>query len=372
VRTPTFRTFYIYNSICKKVRKSGVLDSSHVLTLYNHAEILTCPERLEATKEALAMLFVSRFDKIGEQLRNSKYVVHDQDQNIFTMLEEHLKGKRTYAITPFDAFDVALWCGADFDDHTGEKPRYDDVKAFTRFCAEKGIPCIVMRSGSHSGHHVIIPIAPVDTFTAYKFIRQLLHDAPVPNKDHIDLFPMNKKPLNSKKTARGYGNQLRIPLGFNWKAKCWSDVVDPVSLEPTSKIDVSKVLLIRPVQVREKAQKREKDVEKVQNKNHMVNGFRDCLERALREDLEGSNGHATRVAVACEALNCGMSEAETVELFKGQRDFVRAVSEKNVKFIFMKGYKAWSCKRIAEKCAPFVNCAQCPYQQQQAATGEVI
>jgi len=55
-----------------------------VLTLYNHAEILTCPERLEATKEALAMLFVSRFDKIGEQLRNSKYVVHDQDQNIFT------------------------------------------------------------------------------------------------------------------------------------------------------------------------------------------------------------------------------------------------------------------------------------------------
>jgi len=105
---------------------------------------------------------------------------------------------------------------------------------------------------------------------------------------------------------------------------------------------------------------------------NMENGFRECLKNALGEELEGSNGHAMRVAIACEALNCGLSEDETVELFKGQRDFVREVSAKNVRFVFMKGYKSWSCKTIAAKCAPFVNCARCPYQEQHAATGEAI
>ncbi|MCJ7444435.1 MAG: hypothetical protein MUO26_07895 [Methanotrichaceae archaeon] len=62
-----------------------------------------------------------------------------------------------------------------------------------------------------------------------------------------------------------------------------------------------------------------------------------CLVAALNDQLNKSDGNETRLAIACEALSCGKSRAEVINLFTGQDDFIEATTARYVDFIIVRG-----------------------------------
>ena len=84
------------------------------------------------------------------------------------------------------------------------------------------------------------------------------------------------------------------------------------------------------------------------------------LVAALNDQLNKSDGNETRLAIACEALSCGKSRAEVINLFTGQADFVEATTARYVDFIIVRGCHRWKCEKIQDKCGRFVDCERCP------------
>jgi len=108
---------------------------------------------------------------------------------------------------------VCLWCAVDFDDHDGNTPRTEDVKEFTAYLRSKEIPYFALRSGSHLGYHVWIPLDPTDTFTAYKFIRQIFSESKLTNPNDVELFPKNERAATGIDLEKDLN--LFIPAAWN-------------------------------------------------------------------------------------------------------------------------------------------------------------
>jgi len=353
--------FYIYYNICKKVGKICIYDTKAYLSDEN---------LLEKNLVAFYSLILSRTDKIGLQDKEKKYnaktqeyyngyVVKAPEILLEDLIIKHLKGQETLALTPFDSSNECIWCAADFDDHKGDTSRIDDVKALTTLCAEKNIPYFVLRSGSHTGHHVWILLEPTDTYTAYKFIRQLIHDAPIPNKTEIEMFPKNKQANTKKGTVKGYGSQLKLPCAFNWKANKRSQFVDPVTLEPVDHIEITHVLRLR--RVPDVIPTKTRVSECIAPHELIPSGeIRPCLLEAIEQQLTGGDGHQTRVAIAAEAIASGLEREEIIDLFRSQADFDYERSAYQVEFAINKQYKRWKCSTIKEMCGKYIDCANCP------------
>jgi len=58
---------------------------------------------------------------------------------------------------------------------------------------------------------------------------------------------LSKKLTNNSKGAKGYGNHLKLPNAFNWKAGRRSMLVDPITLEPVPYITIPGVLRLHEI-----------------------------------------------------------------------------------------------------------------------------
>ncbi|MCJ7443742.1 MAG: hypothetical protein MUO26_04290, partial [Methanotrichaceae archaeon] len=162
------------------------------------------PEKLEETLLALG-LFISRTDKCGLQWHQPNaagewgYFVGSPSWEFSDLMRMHLGGKETLCLPPFNLEDICYFCAVDFDDHLGYMPQGENVMKFSQFLYSKGIPHIVVRSGTNDGYHVFIPLEPAKTFVAWKFIRQLIKDAGLGKVKEIETYPKQK----SVQTSRG-------------------------------------------------------------------------------------------------------------------------------------------------------------------------
>ena len=152
------------------------------------------------------------------------------------LMEKHLFHEETIALPPFDPYDNCYYCALDFDDHAGETPQSENVMRLTGFLKDCGLPCIAVKSGSNDGYHVFIPLVPTKTLAAHKFLKQIVKDSGLEDSKEIERYPKQK---SCRSTKGGYGNQIKIPLGFNWKAGKKSVVVDPNTLEPVDFVEVT-------------------------------------------------------------------------------------------------------------------------------------
>jgi hypothetical protein len=232
-----------------------------------------------------------------------------------------------------------------------------------------GIPYFVLLSGSNLGYHVWVLLDPCKTFTAHKFIRQLLHDTGFDNRTDIEAYP-KQKAANNSKGAKGYGNHLKLPNAFNWKAGRRSMLVDPITLEPVPYVTIPGVLRLHEInEVPVKHRKERKTISKpfVQipakyEPNGRISGnMRPCLLKALEQELTGGAGHMTRVAICHEALNAGMDRETVIDLFSGQADFNYEKTAGQVDYAIAQKYKKWRCDTIHDKCAQFIDCENCLY-----------
>ena len=337
------------------------------LKLYNRPQNA---EQVQDTLWAMLVLFVTRTDKCGLQWHqpgtNGKfgYRIGAPGCKFLDLLRQHLDGKETIAMPPFDFEDNCYFCAADFDDHAGNTPQSDNVKQFTGFLREKKLPHIVVKSGTNDGYHVFVPLVPTKTFTAMKFMKQLFKDAGLSDKkDSIERYPKQK---SVQTTRGGYGNQIKLPLGFNWKAGRKSILVDAQTLEPADCVEITQAVALCDVQepvagyrnkVRSCAQLT--STESAPESSTMRLCIRGIVDEGVQ--LIGSDGHFMRVAIAAEALRCGLSEAETVDLFRAQSDFAEETTTSNIRYIWANKYHQFRCETLQETCNSMVSkyCRSC-------------
>jgi len=357
-------TFPYYNLIGETVR---FLDAP--LRLHNRPK---SGEEFEQNYFALATLFVTRVDKCGLQWKRPNYkgefgyYTGAPRKSFKDLLEDHLFGTETIAMPPFDPYDNCYYCAVDFDDHDGDTPQSENVKKLTGFLKERGLPCVVVESGSNDGYHVVVPIIPVKTLVAHKFIRQLVKDAGLGDLK-LEKFPKQKSSSSAK---GGYGSQIKVPLGINWKVGKKSVVVDPLTLGQVDFVEVSHAVKLRdlPEPIEKKANKGTIACSSQRGgtaRTYPSGEMRPCLRGVIdsKIQLEGGEGHTMRVAIAAEALHCGLSEEETIDLFGNQDDFDEQTTFKNIQYIWNNNYRRYGCEKLQDQCSSLVQeyCEQCSF-----------
>jgi len=320
--------FYIYSYICEIVGKFKISEYK----LYNQNE---SPDWIENNSILFYTNIISRIDKCGLQDRYKKpdknwgYTTGIPKLPFDKLLLQHFNAKETIALPPFDTNDICYWCAADFDDHDGNNPQTDNVLKFTAYLRSLYIPYFVLLSGSNFGYHVWILLAPCKTYTAYKFIRQLFHDSGVKTLKDIEFYPKQKAASNSNNT-KAYGNHLKLPNAYNWKAGRRSVLLDPITLEYTPFVTIPGVLRLHEINEvpvkHHNADKKPKTYIPVNN-NFVNDGrtsgnIRPCLLNALNNQLTGGTGHMLRVAIAHDAINAGMDRESIIDIFSTQTDFI--------------------------------------------------
>lgn len=353
--------------------------SDDPLRLYNSP--ITC-EQFKRTYFAVATLFITRIDKCGVQWRHASskgkfgYITGAPSKHFKDLLEDHLWFADTIAMPPFDSDDNCYYVAVDFDDHDGNTPQSENVKKLTSFLKDRSIPCIAVKSGSNDGYHVFVPLVPTKTLVAYKFLKQLVKDAELDGHKEIERYPKQKSSSSSK---GGYGSQVKVPLGFNWKARKQSMVVDPYTLEPVEFVEVTNAVKLRdlpepPVETKSAKKKSTKEsktskrtfdsassqqTEAVYPSGEMRSCIRGVIDSAVQ--LKGGEGHQMRVAIAAEALRCGLNQEQAIDLFRKQKDFDVQTTRENIRYIWNNNYKRYSCEKLHEQCGSFVKgCEKCP------------
>lgn len=335
-------------------------------------------EEFEQNFFSLTTFFVSRIDKCGLQWKhadskgNFGYYTGAPTVPFQELIMDHLFERETIALPPYDLHDNCYFCALDFDDHAGDTPQSYNVKKLTGFLDQQTIPSIVVKSGSNDGYHVFIPLFPTQTFIAYKFIKQLVKDAGLEDIKPERL-PASK---SCKSTKKGYGKQIKLPLAYNWKADKKSVVVDPHTLEPVEFVEVTHAIKLRdiPEPIKTKAKKaakttsRQKAARTASSQTKSVfpsDEMRPCIREVIESkvQLEGGEGHAMRVAIAAEALRCGLSEEQAIDLFRSQDDFDEHTTLRNIQYIWENDYRRYSCETLQDKSGSFVkeSCRQCPF-----------
>jgi hypothetical protein len=364
LKNPIFPLYSIIGEIKGKLTISD-------FKLYNPNE---SPDWIENNSILFYTNIISRIDKCGFQ---NKYLEPDGSCRYKTLkpkipfealLIKHFNATETVALPPFDTNDICYWCAADFDDHKGLTPQTNNVMKFNQYLRSLGIPYFVLLSGSNLSYHVWILLEPCKTFTAHKFIRQLLHDTGFDNRTDIEAYPKQKSAGNANHGT--YGNHLKLPNAYNWKAGRRSMLVDPISLEPVPYITINGVLRLHeinevPVKARKERKVISKSFEQIPAKyepdGRISGNMRPCLVKALEQELVGGAGHQTRVAIAHEAINAGMDRESVIQLFSGQADFKYDTSAYQVDYAIAQKYKKWKCETIHKYCEQFIDCKNCLY-----------
>jgi hypothetical protein len=234
----------------------------------------------------------------------------------------------------------------------------------------------VVKSGSNDGYHVFVPLVPTTTLVAYKFIKQLVKDAGLDSHKEIERYPKQKSSSSSKGS---YGNQIKLPLGINRKAGKQSMVVDPYTLEPVEFIEVTNAVKLRdlpepPIETKSSQKKSTKESKTTKRTFESASGqqteavypseMRSCIRGVIDSgvQLNGGEGHQMRVAIAAEALRCGLNQEQAIDIFRNQKDFDEQTTLGHIHYIWNNNYKRYSCDKLQEQCGSFVKgyCEKCP------------
>ena len=168
------------------------------------------------------------------------------------------------------------------------------------------------------------------------------------NPSTVELFPKQEKI-----DENGFGNCIKLPLGFHQKERKWSRFLNLETLQPLpnetileaagasfSEKDLEKIveLALAPPQIQTKHCKT------VYKKSKRI---RPCIIEALKADLRKTQEHhLMRLAIATEYLANKYSVDDVTELFKTQLDFDAKKTKKQLEHAEKRGYKPFKCSKI--------------------------
>jgi len=229
-------------------------------------------------------LFVNRSDVYAEQMPDGHYKKISEPLTE-EVLNRHLKGEITIGTYQINASDnTAKWLCFDVDGHKVENP--DEVVREIFRAATSGInreSVLVEASGSRKSHHIWIFFLTAIPVEVARFLGQrILRLCEV--KD-VELFPKQERVSEDR-----FGNLVKLPLGFNRKAKRWSTFLDPHTLVPIDSTCLNQV--VPAILLENEIQRIWKEIEKRKKSKKIEKKFKPKLYRGvnpicIRKMLDG-------------------------------------------------------------------------------------
>jgi len=284
-------------------------------------------------------LFVSRRDTYAVQRvqgEDQSYIRVDEELTD-KVLKEHIEGKETVGIYQFGAGKGRVkWGCLDID---GEHVVNAGSKGYTLWqrLVSAGFPSesiLIEESGSPDSYHIWVFF---ENPTSAKSVKAFLEMIIKPIDSNIEVFPKQKDV-----GVDGYGNLVKLPLGFHKAAKKRSTCVMQ-SKDGTKAKDIDALKSIMPCKLPKLPTLK-------------TTGLRPCFVKAIEERLilEGSDGNNFRLALVCEMIAKGYTDEAMHEVFEIQSDYSREVTQQKIRESRDSKYQPWQCDTIKDKCFSLV------------------
>jgi hypothetical protein len=322
------------------------------------------------TAETLDRFFRSNKSLHAEQRSNATYYPHTTG-DWQSLIESMFCGEVTIATYGIGEAGHTVQCAFDIDNHNGTNPALPRVNAVIEHIEARGAQPVLIASGSTDCYHIHIPIVETELEASHEFMKAMYNELKQAHKD-LDLkHDTETFPKQKTATGKGVGNALKLPFAINRKSGRRAQLLDPDTKDP---IDV--IFITRVVEIRQP----EKEVVNVCTRQNLpasmlsaarparYRTMRPCIEAALNEQLNGSEGNDMRVAIACEALASGKKRDEIIELFARQADFDQTIAAKYVDYIIAEEYRPWRCETLQDKCSTLIDCSNCPMKKEMASS----
>ena len=299
---------------------------------------------------ALHKLFVNRPDSYIRQKKDGTY---EKEKKSLTpaILLAHQKGQITVATYQLNLENQVKWLCFDIDPQHNPEPLKTAIKLI-RTCLDQKLfnkSSIILEASRYPdpSYHVWVFFNPSIPAKAAQWLGEsVILKGQI--KTQVELFPKQ-----TEISQDGYGNAVKVPLGFHREEKKWSQFLDFETLQPLpngilfdveeatlSETDIEKVLFYADLP---------KFVRPKQNATFYRNSkkIRPCITEAIKNDLTGSpENHKMRVAVVAEYHAANYSKDDIIDLFKNQKDFNIKITTKQVEHSIRKPYPPFKCATI--------------------------
>lgn len=322
---------------------------------------------------ALQRLFVNRKDTYAKQTIDNQYI-REKKPLTLKVLQQHLKGEITVAAYQLSKENKVKELVFDIDPEHNSDP-LGTAKKLVEACLEKkhfyrnSVWLEASRYPDPSYHVRVLFSIPVLANVARWIGTKLLTFADI-NPNTVELFPKQKK-IDSD----GFGNCIKLPLGFHQEEKKWSKFLNLETLQPLPKeaiLDAEGVFfsekdLAKIVQLAEAPPAIQVKLCKTVYKRSKK--IRPCILEALKTDLRKTKEHhLMRLAIATEYLAADHPLEEVRNLFSSQLDYNEKETTKQIEYAKKRGYKPFKCSKI--KTLGFCISEACPIFRRTKRTFE--
>jgi hypothetical protein len=295
--------------------------------------------------------FITRYDVYAKQVDDGSYRKVTDGFVTRDLLKQHESGDVTVGFYQMYNEGTVRWICYDLDSHGDDCPVTTLLNTLNirERLDSMGIPYLVERSGSPNSYHIWIFLEPVDVFKAYYWARELIDGLDV----ECEIFPKQSKPME-------YGNLVKIPLALNRKTNGWSKIItrDEFHNVTVETVDISGY---EPhVDTRINSVTHHTGITYHTGVN--FGGMKPCIERLIKSDeqLTGTQGHFTRIAIVAELASLGWSRPDICEVFESQNDYDFITTSQQVDSVYH--YNRIRCSTLRNRCSSFINCKGCKYE----------
>ena len=301
--------------------------------------------------ETLIRQFINREDDYALQQPDGQYFRANKKLTSDTV-EQHLQGEITVATYQLNSENTVKELVLDIDPEHNANPAETAQKLVEASLENKRFPkkSVWLESSRYpdpSFHVRILFAVPIPAKVAKWLGAKLLTVANV-NPNTVELFPKQ-----TKIDSNGFGNCIKLPLGFHQVEKKWSRFLDHETWKPLpneaileaegvsfSEKDHQKITQlaeVKPAVQRQLSQKVYRSSKKI----------RPCIREAAKLDLRKTKeNHLMRLGIAVEYLANKTPVEEIKGNFKTQQDYNEKKTTKQIEHAKTKGYKPFTCNKI--------------------------
>jgi hypothetical protein len=281
-------------------------------------------------------LFIVREDTYAVQKVNrdgkQNYIRIDQPLTDEVLLK-HFRGENTVGTYQLDTEAMVKWGCLDLDGEHVTEAKEKTRRLWHRLVnlGLKSDQILLEESGSENSYHIWIFF---EEATSAKKAKAFLEWVARPIDPKIEVFPKQEKV-----GEEGYGNLVKIPLGFHKAAKRWSNCF----LQTGEGKGVTGFEALRHLKTCE--------LPKVPKLKTL--GLRPCFKRVIdgRWVLKGPEGDVFRLALAAEMLTNSFSDEEMHSVFALQPNYNYERTQEKLAYSKANGYHTWKCESITAQCS---------------------
>lgn len=298
----------------------------------------------------------------------------------------------TYVVNPLNNTVVNPLIDLDNHDNTNLSITENTIKIYNELIKLGYFPYIEGSSGTiEFGVHIGLMCKPTSALICKTILDNVLNSL---NLSGNEVFPKQTEVNDGN-----YGNLVKLPFQFNNRTQKWSEILNPMTLEPFSRDDGIKFMLELPdsvfmlkegVEIPADIKKVAPDASSETIKTGLarfddvfkLENIKPCIKACYDEKWilhgKGDSGHNFRIAIAGNMLYNGATERQVHEYFMVQQeDYSAKTTNKQIKSIqdyLVEGKKPRGCKKLMDSCGVLLKgmCETCKNKPKEKITQNAI